>query len=70
MNADQLTAAVRTIIAAVITWAKLAVTLALALLILATFAGLLGHPIPYIPALRGSLQELGIFTACVAYWLK
>jgi hypothetical protein len=70
MNADQALNAVRSIISTIISWLKLAVALGLALIVLSTIAGLLGHPIPYIPAFRGSLQEAGIFTAALAYWLR
>ena len=70
MNADQVSAAIHTIINAIIGWAVLASKLVFAVVILATLVGLLGHPIPYVPALRGSLQEVGIFTIGLAYWLK
>ena len=70
MNADQLTAAIRSIISTAITWLKLFSGLALALVVLATLAGMFGHAIPYIPTFKGSLQEAGIFTAALAYWLR
>ena len=70
MNGDQLTAAIRTIITQITGWAKLLAALALACLVISTLAGLLGHSIPYVPSFKGSLQEAGIFTACLAYWLR
>ncbi len=70
MNGDQVSSAIRTIVNAIVGWVVLFSKLGFAVLILATLAGLLGHPIPYIPALRGSMQEIGIFTAGLAYWLK
>lgn len=70
MTANQLSDAMRLIINTAVTWLRLLGLLALALLVSATLAAMLGHPIPYVPAIRGSMQEVGIFTACMAYWLK
>lgn len=70
MTAAQADASARNVITIVVTWLRLLGLLALALLVSATLAAMLGHPIPYIPAIKGSMQEIGIFTACLAYWLK
>tara|TARA_R110000868_G_scaffold290385_4_gene550597 strand:+ start:731 stop:961 length:231 start_codon:yes stop_codon:yes gene_type:complete len=51
-------------------WIRLFVALALAVLIAATIAAVAGHPIPYVPGFKVGLQEVGIFSACIAYWLK
>ena len=70
MNADQVSNAIRTLVNAAIGWLKLASALALALLLTATLLQMFGHQIPYIPSFKGSLQEVGIFTVAIAYWLK
>ena len=70
MTADQLTAAIRQIVSTIIGWAKLAAGLGVALVVLATIATITGHPVPYVPAFRGSLQEVGVFVAGFAYWMK
>lgn len=51
-------------------WIKTIAALALALLVLSTLATMLGYPIPFIPAFRGGLQEVGIFVAAAAYFLR
>jgi len=51
-------------------WVKTVAALALAVLVLGTLATMLGHPIPLIPAFRGGLQEVGIFVAAAAYFLR
>jgi hypothetical protein len=51
-------------------WLKTFAGLALAVLVLSTLASMLGHPIPYVPAFKAGLQEVGIFTAAIAYFLK
>ena len=70
MNADQLAGMLRTLISQITGWLKLLAGLLLALMVFATLTTMLGHPIPYVPAFRGSLQEAGIWTACLAYFLS
>tara|TARA_R110000868_G_scaffold317799_1_gene578592 strand:- start:11 stop:238 length:228 start_codon:yes stop_codon:yes gene_type:complete len=60
----------RRVVSELTSWIRLFVALALAVLIAGTISAIAGHPIPYVPAVKGSMQEIGIFTACLAYWLK
>lgn len=68
MTADQFLTTVRSIINTIISWAKLLACLGVALMVLATIAAMSGHPIPYVPGIKGNLQELGVFIAGFSYW--
>ena len=68
MTADQFLNTVRSIINTIISWAKLFACLGVALMVLATIAAMSGHAIPYVPGLKGGLQELGVFIAGFSYW--
>lgn len=70
MTATQIEQAIRQLISTVIGWCKVLAGLALAVLILGTMASLSGHPIPYLPRIGSGLQEIGVFAAGVAFWLK
>ena len=56
------------VISTAIAWAKILASLGVALMVLATIAAMTGHPIPFVPGLKGGLQELGVFIAGFAYW--
>jgi CHASE2 domain-containing sensor protein len=70
MSVDQFLNQLKTVIAQIMSWALLIGALILSILLLSTLAKLTGHPIPYIPALPGTMQELGIFAAGVMYALR
>lgn len=70
MNSDQIFNAIRSLISSITGWIKTFAALGLALLVLSTLATMLGYPIPFIPAFRGGLQEVGIFVAAAAYFLR
>lgn len=70
MTADQFLNTLKTFVSSLTTWLKLFASLVLAVLLLATLSTALGHPIPYVPALKGGMQEIGVFVAAVAYWLS
>ena len=70
MTTDQFLNTVKQIIGSIIVWVKLAASLVLAGVVLATLLVMAGYPIPYVPAIKGSIQEIAIFTACIAYRLK
>lgn len=69
MNADQALNTIKTLISQIMTWARLVAGLVFALLLLSTLLSMSGHPIPYIPAIRASMQEIGILSAGLAYAL-
>lgn len=70
MTADQFLNTLKGFIASLTSWLKIIAGVILAVLLTATLSTALGHPIPYVPALKGSMQEIGVFTAALAYWLS
>ena len=69
MTADQVLNTLKTLISQIATWAQLLAGLIFSLLLLGTLASMAGHPIPYVPAIRADMQQLGILTAGMAYAL-
>ncbi len=49
---------------------KTLIAIGLVLLALGTIANAFGEPIPHIPGLRASFQEIGVFFAGMSWWLK
>jgi hypothetical protein len=61
---------IKNVMSNITSWLKVAVGLVLAVVLCAQFAAMWGHTSSYLPTFKGSLQEIGIFAACITYWLK
>lgn len=61
---------IRNFIFGIAGWFKAFAALALAVIICGTLANMTGHQIPYLPAFKAGLQEIGVFIAAFAYWLS
>lgn len=66
----EIATAIRSLVNYVVSWLKLFAGVVLAVVVIAALCAMMGYPIPYISQLRASPQEIGIFAAAIAYWIK
>ena len=69
MTADQFLNQLKSVLSTLRDWVILIAGFVFSLLFLATALSMAGHPIPYVPAIRANMQEIGVLLAAVGYAL-
>lgn len=67
MNANDAVGSLRTLLTEIMNWALGFCAVISSVMVLASFAAMLGHPVPYVPPIKADMYQFAVFIAACKY---